>query len=244
MTYRIKNITIAVVLALVAALLTIYYVSNYKRTVQQGEAHVRVYVAAKDIPLGASGTEILRDHLLEPRDVARRTVVPGAIADPAQVEKLVASQPVLAGEQVSLRRFATEAEQGVVGGLKGTQRAVQVPGDGNQLLAGTLQAGDRVDVVANITLDNSDHATRVVLRDLRVLQAPEAQPASGKVANPASTETSALVAVRDTQVQRLFWVLRNADWTLQLRPAVDASDSPEIVETTSSVLRTGLRRNR
>ena len=37
MTYRIRNIAIAIALALVAALLVTFYVSNYKRRVQQGE---------------------------------------------------------------------------------------------------------------------------------------------------------------------------------------------------------------
>ena len=47
MTYRIRNIGIAVALAIVAALLTTFYVTNYKRTVQQGEDMVPVYVAAQ-----------------------------------------------------------------------------------------------------------------------------------------------------------------------------------------------------
>ena len=52
MTYSIRNIAIAIALALVAALLVTFYVSNYKRRVQQGESNVRVYVAAHDIPAG------------------------------------------------------------------------------------------------------------------------------------------------------------------------------------------------
>ena len=58
MTYRIRNIGIAVALAVVAALLTTFYVTNYKRTVQQGEETVPVYVASHDIPLGTSGADV------------------------------------------------------------------------------------------------------------------------------------------------------------------------------------------
>jgi hypothetical protein len=52
MTYRVKNITIAVALALVAALLTSFYVTNYQRNVRADESNVTVYVAARDIPAG------------------------------------------------------------------------------------------------------------------------------------------------------------------------------------------------
>ena len=45
-----------------------------------------------------------------------------------------------------------------------------------------------------------------------------------------------ILAVSDTQVQRLFFVLKNADWTLELRPVVNAADSRERVDTINSVL--------
>ena len=58
MTYRIRNIGIAIALAIVAGLLTTFYVTNYKRNVQQGEENVAVYVASKDIALGTAGSEV------------------------------------------------------------------------------------------------------------------------------------------------------------------------------------------
>ncbi len=86
-----------------------------------------------------------------------------------------------AGEQVTLRRFSDVAAQGIRSQLKGTLRAVQIAGDPNQLLAGTLEAGDHVDLVANLRLDTNTAATatRIVLRDLTVLSAPN-DPALGR----------------------------------------------------------------
>lgn len=242
MTYRIRNIAIAVALALVAALLVTFYVSNYKRRVQQGESSVQVYVAAHDIPAGATGASLVAQKLITPQDVTRRNVVPGAISNPDQIAKLVTTQPVYEGEQVTLRRFGTALQRGIRGQLRGTMRAFQVPGDDNQLLVGTLKAGDHVDVVANIPDGQSDHASRIVLRDIAVLRAAD----TGKNAQRAtgSNAASVLLAVRDTQVQKLFFVLENAQWSLELRPPVDAADSPDVVETTNSVLNAGTRRVR
>ncbi len=245
MTYRVRNIGIAVALAVVAALLTSLYVTNYKRQVRRGESRVGVLVAARDIPPGTSGAEVVARHLLSTQEVPRQSVVPGAISSPEQIERLVATGPIYAGEQVSARRFRPVAEQGVRGELRGTMRAIQVAGDQNQLLAGTLKAGDRVDVVASLKVSEATdaRATRIVLRDLRVLRASGPSGSGKLTAGPAGADSSVLLAVTDTQVQKLFFVLKSSDWTLALRPAVGAADSPESVESIGSLLRDGLRRD-
>ena len=238
MTYRIRNVAIAIGLALVAMLLTLFYVVNYRRTVQHSQATVQVYVAAHNIAAGTAGTEIAHGHALKVASVPRRSVVPGAISDPNQVASLVLTQPLYTGEQVPLRRFSDLHAEGIIGQLKGTMRAIQLPGDPNQLLAGTLRAGDHVDVVANLSLNansgSEGHAVRIVLRDLTVLQ-----PASAAPTGPGGPGTSVIVAITDTQVQRLYFVMKNADWTLELRPAVDAADSPERLDSLQSVLESG-----
>lgn len=236
MTYRLRNIAVAVGLALVAALLTTFYVANYKRHVQQSEATVKVFVAKRDIPSGTPGTDLAAHGWLTTADVAQRTVVPGAITNPQQIVSLISSQDIYAGEQITVRRFANRAELGVRSQLHGTFRAVSVPGSADQLLAGTLRDGDHVDVVASIKIGPT---TRVVVRNLLVLHAP-VTGASAKVSS--SGDVSALLAVSDkNQEQKLFWTLSNADrWTLALRPVAKAIDSKEEVETPMSVLSDGV----
>ena len=199
MTYRIRNIGIAVALAIVAALLTTFYVTNYKRTVQHGEQKVPVYVASHDIALGTSGTDVAHHSLLRVEQVPRRSVVPGAISQPDQLDKLVAVEPIYAGEQISTRRFRTAQEQGVRAQLKGNLRAVQVAGDEQQLLVGTLKDGDRVDLVASISVNGVQQfsASRVVLRDLLILKAPESNKFSSKLGSNPGQPVAAMLAVTD-----------------------------------------------
>ena len=179
MTYRLRNIVLAVGLAALAALLTSFYVANYKRTVQQDEASVTVYVAANQIDAGTTGADVLSQKLLRPEKVARRTVVPGAISQPSQVEDLVVTETVYPGEQVSVNRFKAVEAAGIQGELKGNLRAVQVNGDSHQLLNGTLKRNDHVDVVATFKIEGAGlnggdaPATRVVLRDILVLKGPD-----------------------------------------------------------------------
>jgi len=144
---------------------------------------------------------------------------------------------------VSTRRFRTAAEQGIRAQLKGNLRALQLAGDDHQLLNGTLKDGDRVDVVASIQLGGQlqKSATRVVLRDLLVLKAPETTRIGGKLGSNPNEPFSVMLAVTDSQAQKLFYVTENGKWTLELRPVSDAADSPESVDTAATVLGDGLR---
>jgi len=242
MTYRMRNVAIAVGLALIAMLLTLLYVTSYRHSVQHQQQSVQVYVAAHNITAGTTGAQLVHSHALKVESITRSTVVPGAIANPDEVANLVLTQPLYAGEQVTLRRFTDVQSEGIVGQLKGTMRAVQLPGDANQLLAGTLKAGDQVDVVANLTPDSSTntHLTKIVLRDITVLQTNNAS-LSSNATSTSGQQDSVILAVTDTQVQRLFYVMKNADWTLELRPATDAVDSGERVESANTILTEGSR---
>jgi Flp pilus assembly protein CpaB len=241
MTYRLRNIVIAVVLAAFAALLTMMYVTSYEKRVQDGEEDVSVLVAKSDIPAGVSGAAAMAR--VETRMVAQRNVAPGAVSEKSQLSEFVVSQPIYAGEQVSRQRFSSSSEIGVRSSLTGNMRAVALAGDGVQLLADTLRAGDRVDLVGSLKIseDKDISATRIVLRDLEVLK-PAGSTGNKRLDSAAGrNQLSVLLAVSDTQVQKLFHVQRHGEWTLQLRPVVDAVDSPESMETNLTILRDGLR---
>ena len=233
MTYRVRNIAIAVGLALIAALLTTFYVANYKRHVRQSESTVKVYVAKKDVPQGTAGTELLKHGWITTADVAQRSVVPGAISSPEQIASQLTSQTIYAGEQITLRRFSTQAELGIRAQLHGTLRAITLPGTVEQLLAGTLKEGDHVDVITNIKTTDSSFV-RVIARNVLVLKAPVFTTGT-KV---SGTATSVTLAVNDRyQSQKIFFAYANEDhWSLELRPVAKAIDSPEDIETTTSLL--------
>jgi pilus assembly protein CpaB len=244
MTYRLRNIAIALVLALVAALLTTFYVSNYKKKVQQGESDVPVYVATKDIPAGTEASEVLAGGFVESVQVDKRNLAPGAAWKKDQLDGLVAVEPIYAGEQLTTRRFKSPSQQGVRSQISGTERVFQIPGDKHQLLVGTLRDGDHVDVVGNWNVPEQDthHFSRVVLRDILVVRAPKAEEStSAKLTQGPQSAHSAMLALTDTQAQKLFWIAKNGDWSLQLRPATDAADSPETAETSESMLLDGFK---
>jgi Flp pilus assembly protein CpaB len=234
MNYRAKNIGIAVALAALAAILTSAYVVNYKRHVQNGEGKVTVLVAARDIPAGTSGADVVDQKMLKEQTVPRKAVVAGAISSPDQLAQYVATQDVFEGEQVSTRRFAPPTEQGVRSQIKGTQRAYELAGDPNQLLAGTLKAGDHVDVVGNWTVKSQSNGneraiTRVVLRNILVLRASVSE-SGGAALTAGDKSQNVQLRLTDVQVQKLFWIAENGTWHLALRPPVNSLDSGNTIQ--------------
>ena len=105
--------------------------------------------------------------------------------------------------------------------LKGAYRIVQLPGDANQLLAGTLKQGNRVDVVGSWKYPETGAEPRQ--------RHPASQPArrvdSVEAQHGRRQRTSVELRVTTAQAQRLFWLEKNADWSLLLRPSTHATDA-------------------
>jgi Flp pilus assembly protein CpaB len=247
-TNKLWHVVAAVGLALLAAMLVTFYVSNYKRSVQHNESQVTVLVASKDIPVDTAGTEILSRNLLTKVSVVRRQVVPGAISRPEQIRGLIATQPVYAGEQVTTRRFGTPAERGVRAQISGKQRVFELDGDPHQLLAGTLHVGDHVDVLAAWTVADdpaTDGATgkggsitRVILRDLLVMAAPTVQGKAGVIA--PSSGYAVQLRLTDAESQRLEWIKAFGNWRLIIRPPADSASSPRWYDNAKTLLKDGV----
>jgi pilus assembly protein CpaB len=250
MTYQLRNVVIAIVLGVLAAVLVTVYVANYRKHVQQGAQNVDVLIAATDIPAGTSGAAIVAGHMLKQLTVPRTALTPGAISNPDQIVRLVSTDQIMSGEQISTRRFGNSAELGVRAKLKGTMRAIQISANPNQVLAGTLRVGDRVDLIANLkneTGGNTSHYDRIVIRNLLVLRAPAAVDLkSGNIGN--SQQESVMLAMTDTQSPKFYWAIKNADqsassdggWALALRPVGTAADGPTVVESFKTVLLDGV----
>ncbi|MBV8078859.1 MAG: hypothetical protein JO186_00605 [Actinobacteria bacterium] len=230
-----RQIVVAGGLALLAALLTAIWVSNASGSGKVSGRLVTVYVATHDIATGTPGSSALANGAVVAKQVPSTAIVPDPVTSPNQISSLVALQPVLSGEQLTTRRFGTPLQQGVRMQLHGDSRILVIPGTQQQLLAGTLQAGDHVDVVASVK-DGAQQTpySRIVLHDLLVVQAPTST-SSGGFAGTASGGYSAAVQLTDAQAQSFFYVLQNGSWSFLLRPA-GAGPDENLKATTSGTL--------
>jgi Flp pilus assembly protein CpaB len=239
--YRTRNIVIAAALAAAAVLLTVLYVSSARKHDKTQAESVTVYVSKGSYPLGTAGSKVADN--VRAQTVPRSAMTTDAVTNPQQVRNLYTTEPIYSGEQLTLKRFAPPAQQGVRAKLTGTQRAVQVSGNTTQLLAGTLLPGDRVDVLANLKdpKNNENVVSTVALRNLLVLQTDKGQ-GGAKISRDPTDDRAVILAVTDEQAQRLEYVTRNSvqgDWSLQLRPVKKPKDSSKSVATFATVLNGG-----
>jgi Flp pilus assembly protein CpaB len=214
---RIRNLGAAGGLALVAAILTMLYVTRAQgstRAASVGSAPV--LVATRDLTIGTSFSSALASGAIAVEHVPATALAAGSLATTRLPRGQVVVQPIYKGEQVTTKRLGPSGLQGFRSALHGSLRAIAVPGDPRQLLAGTLERGDHVDLVVNDKLDQRHPKTRVALRDLIVLQAPGD---SAEARNPNDPTLSATVQLTDQQVQVLWWAVKNGDWSFVLRPS-------------------------
>ena len=242
MTYRLRNILIALGLAVLAAILVSVYVTQYNNHVESGQSCEVVYVAARDIPSGTPSDELVDGKYLRKESVKRVNLVRGAITDPKQITSRYVTEAIYEGDQLSLRRFGEAGAEGARGQLTGAQRAVEIDAKPAQVLAGSLKVGDHVDVVATWPAPEggSHHVSKVVLRDLLVLAAPEAGSSGSSVTSSSSGTTTVQLRVTDTQATKLFYLAKNGEWTLALRPPVRAGDSSETLADANTIAAEGV----
>jgi Flp pilus assembly protein CpaB len=245
MTYRLRNILLAVVLAVLAAFLTALYVANYQNRVDAGQEKVKVYVAKSDIPPGTPAGDL--SNKISQKEILSKNVIPAAVYGLESIQGQTTAQWIYSGEQVTARRFNETGRTGIHGELKGNLRAMNINGTQFQTLAGIVKAGDHVDVLVNFKLDNETNVTRVLLRDVKVLRAPSIGGIDSKIAESASDGAYSIVlALTDSQAHKFFLTSAgNVDheWWLDLRAPADATDSPESITTVDSAIRDGLPAN-
>jgi Flp pilus assembly protein CpaB len=240
---RFRSLILPVGLAVLAAVLIGAYVVSYRDSVNNGADLVKVYVAAKDIPAGTGGSAVASGDYLKTQTVPRRAVVPGSVVSEASLNSQVVADPIYEGEQITLRQFAPKTQGGVYAKFSGQQRAIAVLGEPQQLLAGTLADGDHVDVVATARyhVGPSRATTKVVLRDLLVLKAPDGDDVPADMGS--GEKVTATLVMTDRQTQTMGWAMKMSSWFLALRPTDHPRDSEAELETLHSFLAKGLPRS-
>jgi Flp pilus assembly protein CpaB len=85
-----------------------------------------------------------------------------------------------------------------------------------------------VDVVGTWTLKNADDddvpVSRVLLRNILVMRAPEGT-SSSKVTSSSDGAETVQLRVTDAQSQKLIWIQQHGDFYLTLRPPTNSLDS-------------------
>jgi len=239
MTHRKRNIVVASGLALLALIFMLIYISQARSSSDENlKKSVAVLIASHDITAGTLGISLQKGALVEKR-VPQSLAVPESIRTPGAVRGEIVTQDILSGEQVSLRKFGPVRAAGVRARIHGKDRVVQLLGEKEQVLDGTLKAGDHVDIVATWNVPENCgtcHVSRTIVRDALVLAT------SGDLGSAGSPKSPVQLRLTDAQAERVFWMAQNGAWALVVRPVVKPKSSRQGFDTSVTILRSSLIR--
>jgi len=260
MTYSVRNIVIALVLAAVAAGLVILYTGNVKKQAHDSQQNVTVVVAKSAISAGSPVKELIDTGAFETRQVVQRDVVPGAYTSIDSLNKALATAgPVTAGSQITPSMF-TEGTSAPIGAqISGTMRAIQVAYNPNRVLDGTLHAGDHVDIIVEFTVQSSKNnsqygtqdASRVLMTNIQVLSTKadgvaataltaDSDTTGGNGSDDGNQGAAMILAIPQDQLANFDLAREKGSLWYVLRPTTGAQDANTTVATPCTVLGAGL----
>ena len=206
------TIAVGVFAALLALLVLLLYLSHYRNSIRNSSAPVPVLVAKHLIPQGTSGDVLGTGGGFEATEVAKDAVKAGALTDPALLKGKVAISDIYPGQQLTVTDFSATAVATLGSRLKGKQRAMTVPVDTTRGMLSSVVAGDRVDVIANLS-----GVEKAVLQNVYVLGVSGGTSSSGLNSSTGSSNAITL-RVSPASAARLAFVSDNGDVWIILRP--------------------------
>jgi len=199
-------IAIGIVVAAIAAILLIVYITRYKSSVDSGAAAVPVLVAKNLIPKGTPGTVVATKQLYQNTSVPEDKVQDGAISDPNALAGRTAITDIYPGSQLTLSNFTAEASGALNAQLSGRERAITITVDPVKGSLANVASGDKVDIYTQLTRDG-----RTVIQLFRagvtVLQAPGSS--GGNVVLKVGTKDASNMLYAANQTT-LYFVVRPA----------------------------------
>lgn len=218
-------IILGVAAATVAAVLIIFYLAQYRDSVNGDNAQTQVFVAKSLIVKGTSGTIIGSQALYQPTTLPRRDVKAGAIPDPAYLSGRVAVSDILPGQQLTTADFSPTPTDRVVSKLQGAERAISISIDNVHGSLAQVQAGDRIDLYTAFGGNGGQALVKLFKSNVKVLATPT--DGSGTIVLQVDTQQAADFA----------YAADNTQFTFVLRPQVGASPTADRVASIATIAR-------
>jgi Flp pilus assembly protein CpaB len=260
MSYSVRNIVIALILAVAAAGLVIMYTSNVKHEADKSIKTTAVVVSKGDVVAGTPLNTLVDGGAFTTRQVATKDVVPGAYTSIKSLNtSLATATNITAGAQITPAMFSDSKDTAIVNQIHGTMRAVQVAFNANRVLGGTLKAGDHVDIFGEMTIQASVNTSQYqqqtvaarIITNVEVLSTYDTgvateQLTSASGANSASGTDdgqggdAVILAVPQNLLPDFMLIRQDGEFWLAVRPSHGAQDTGSSVATPCSTFATGL----
>lgn len=233
---RRGTVVAAAIVALLAGLVLLFALQQYRGAVADDGEAAKVLVANALIAQGSSGDVLPAEDLVKVEEVRADQLQEGAFIDPSSLRGQVASREILPGQQLTAEDFTT-SDQGIQTKLAGEDRGMAVPVEAPQSVAGQVATGDRVDVFAAFeTVVEGVGANRPVVKTLMqnvlVLRGAGGEEKKSK----GGDEEQVVLRVSAASAADLAFASENGKVWLALRPGAGAKDPKKELVTLETVL--------
>lgn len=254
MRARIVILVVAILLGVLAALLTGRYLNSLERGVAEEDEPVQVLVAQEAIAKGALADELLATEVIVIESIPRRYVADGAVSSASSIAGQVLAEDVSAGEQITQARFEFPSQAGLAYSIPEDLVAVSIANTAVKGVSGLVKPGDYV--MAVVTLDpgpEGEAISQVFIPRARVLAvgstigaapAPAAQEEDDGGALGGGTQadeepetpSTITLALSPADVERLVFAEEKGSVWLALLGSTDAEVAATNGQTLQSVL--------
>lgn len=236
MSTRVRTVIIAVVFGCLATMGVALYINSLRARIVESGIKQTVLVAREDIAEGTAASALKKRGLLKTVEMPQRYLAQNALASLDSYGNRVLTAPLGRGEQVTGKKFRSEKKSAVVSKLPRGSLALAVSVDEVTGLGGKIQAGDKIFVLATFEPGpGGTDITRVLLRDIKVLDAPVLPARSGAAATVAKSTIT--VAVTPSQAEKLVFAEEKGKVWISLAPVGSQNLPVTTGETLESIFR-------
>lgn len=205
---------LAIIFALATATLTYNYLNNAKAALDQTE-YLSVIVAAQDIP----GETIIQPAMLTTQKKPAQLKHPKEITNAEELVGKILVVPATAGQSILSSQIYLDGDQmkGLAYLIPVGKRAVTIAVNDVSGVAGLLNPGDRVDILATITTEET--VVIMPLQDLEILAV--GQRMSAQTVEPAGPVNTVTLAVQYNDAKPLMMASQKGVIQLMLRNPTD-----------------------
>jgi Flp pilus assembly protein CpaB len=220
---RRGSLVVGGIAAVLAGVVLIAYLQNYRSSVNSKAAPTSVLVAKNLIPKGTPGNIVAQTRQFQVTSLPKGQLQIGALTDPAALRDRVAAVDIYPGQQLTEGYFIYALPGALTTSITRDERAISVPIDAPHSLNGQLTNGDHVDIFIGInrkSAGGSKPVIKLLMQDVEVMRAPIGGAATLKV-----TQRQAAALAWAVDNGKLWFVLRPPGGATNPNPGFITADS-------------------
>ena len=236
MSTRVRTVIIAIVFGCLATISVAFYINSLRAQIIESGVKQKVLVATEDIIEGTAASAIMKRGQVKTVEVPKRYLAQNALASLDGYGNRVLTSPLGRGEQLTGKRFRSEEKSAIANKLPAGRLAMAISVDEVTGVGGKIQAGDKIFVLATFEPGpGGTDITRVLLRDIKVLDAPTEAARTGAAATVSKSTIT--LAVTPSQAEKLVFAEEKGAVWISLSPAGSRNLPGTTGETMESIFR-------